>query len=511
MTDDTHSNGDPDVTAGESSETDASGDPEFDFDVDDFDRRAEIEPGEVERVFSVLETAVTDGELEEDEIEGLLRVLETAIVSPIPIQSKEIDELLSILESTLEGSPGGQTATEVLTVLESAILDPARLQTTESDGILSVLESAIVGPANRGTGVEDIFSLVDSFADPDRDSEERGLFSLFDPMNLSGRGRGSRRGERGERGEPGEYGEPLAPEGEDTIADPFRIARIAAATTQRATDYSLRSGIRTGTRMVKAASTAGSLEELIEDGREIAFDEMERLGFDIGERGSGRERDGWAEDDRIQTEEVLKERGARLLEKSADIDHDDPIHPAFPNIVNQLAADEARILRFLATEGPQPAVNIRDVGWVPLSSKLKAAGLSMIGTESGCRHDDRTPAYLNNLNRLGLVWFSDEPVDNIKRYQVVEAQPPVEAAINDCKRPKVIRRSIHLTPFGVDFCRVCLPIDVISEDASSVYDPPKDRTNQRDAEADRSETRPARRGRPQSGQDSIRNPHRDDR
>jgi hypothetical protein len=96
----------------------------------------------------------------------------------------------------------------------------------------------------------------------------------------------------------------------------------------------------------------------------------------------------------------------------------------------------------------------------------------MIGSEAGLRDEQRTPAYMNNLHRLGLVWFSDEQVEDIKRYQVLEAQPTVEDAVNEAKRAKTIYRSVHLTPLGVDFCRVCMPFDVTAEDASSVYEAP---------------------------------------
>ena len=47
----------------------------------------------------------------------------------------------------------------------------------------------------------------------------------------------------------------------------------------------------------------------------------------------------------------------------------------------------------------------------------------MIGAEAGCRFVDQVPAYLSNLNRLGLIWFSREPVRDRERYQVLEVQP----------------------------------------------------------------------------------------
>jgi hypothetical protein len=41
-------------------------------------------------------------------------------------------------------------------------------------------------------------------------------------------------------------------------------------------------------------------------------------------------------------------------------------------------------------------------------------------------------------------------------YQVLEAQPDVLAALHSQRFTRVVRRSIHLTPFGEDFCRAVL-------------------------------------------------------
>lgn len=45
------------------------------------------------------------------------------------------------------------------------------------------------------------------------------------------------------------------------------------------------------------------------------------------------------------------------------------------------------------------------------------------------------------------------------QYQVVEAQPDVQAALHSVRMAKVVRRSIHLSPFGEDFCRAALAPD----------------------------------------------------
>jgi hypothetical protein len=155
---------------------------------------------------------------------------------------------------------------------------------------------------------------------------------------------------------------------------------------------------------------------------------------------------------------ALRERGADLLARSADVGHSEDLHPAYARILDNLSPDEARILRLFATHGPQPAIDVRR--GLPLVSELVAPGISMIGAEAGCRHPDRVAAYLDNLNRLGLIWFSREALRDINPYQVLEAQPEAVEAMRDAGRTsRTVRRSIHLTPFGTDFCRVCLPLE----------------------------------------------------
>jgi hypothetical protein len=169
-----------------------------------------------------------------------------------------------------------------------------------------------------------------------------------------------------------------------------------------------------------------------------------------GENGNGHRADQIA---------VLKERGAELLARSAEVDDDEPAHPAYERILTSLAPDEARILRLMCVEGSRAAVDIRT--WRPLDvgSELVEQGLSMIGQEAGCRHMDRVPAYLDNLHRLGLIWFSREQLDDLSAYQVLEAQPEVQEALDKAGRARTIRRSVHLTSFGHDFCQTCLPLD----------------------------------------------------
>lgn len=150
----------------------------------------------------------------------------------------------------------------------------------------------------------------------------------------------------------------------------------------------------------------------------------------------------------------LHQAGQDLLRRSRDVWNDDDGHPAYARIIGELAPDEGRILMLLLRKGPQATIDVRSGGLVgTVSSSLVRANLNMIGALAGCRHVDRVPSYLHNLERLGLIWFSKETLRDPLEYQVLEAQPDVGEALRSARRTKVVRRSIHLTPFGEDFCR----------------------------------------------------------
>jgi Abortive infection alpha len=166
----------------------------------------------------------------------------------------------------------------------------------------------------------------------------------------------------------------------------------------------------------------------------------------------------------------LRERGAELLRRSADVESDDGAHPAYARILEELHPDEARILRLLALSGPQPSVDVRAAQLIGFGSEVVAEGLNMIGAQAGCRHPERVHAYLDNLNRLGLIWFSKQAVPEPNGYQVLEAQPAVLEAVRRASRAKMVQRSIRLTPFGSDFCDVCLPLEQGTSDSNAGTD-----------------------------------------
>ncbi len=156
----------------------------------------------------------------------------------------------------------------------------------------------------------------------------------------------------------------------------------------------------------------------------------------------------------------LQRRGEDLLRRSNDVHVVEDTHPAFARILSEITPDEARVLRFIYLEGPQPALDIRTNRPLGIGSELIAAGMSMVAEHAGLRNVDRIDPYLINLSRLGLLDFSKEQVRNPTRYQVIEAQPKVAAAMKRAGRaPKLVQRSIRLTSFGEEFVRTCLPLN----------------------------------------------------
>jgi hypothetical protein len=233
-------------------------------------------------------------------------------------------------------------------------------------------------------------------------------------------------------------------------SDALGLLRIAANASLSTAQWVVNTSVRTGKRVARGLADGESPTKIVgELGAELRSAAQSVLGVTPVEPEAAHGASAME----------LRARGAELLRQSSDVHFMEDTHPAYERILDELTPDEARIIRFLYREGPQPTVDVRTNRPLGIGSELIEAGLSMIGRQSGVRNLNRTNAYLNNLFRLGLVWFSREEVEP-DRYQVVEVQPEVQEAMSRAGRaPKTIRRSIHLTPFGEDFCRTCLPMD----------------------------------------------------
>ena len=247
------------------------------------------------------------------------------------------------------------------------------------------------------------------------------------------------------------------------------LARIAVGVWWRAARWSVGASVRASARLARAAAdpvlAAQVVSELGALLREYARDLLGITELDARVRELMPAPDPGSSNGKVSEAVALRVKGALLLRAAAQVDPEDSAHPAFARILTELAPDEGRILRLMAVDGSQPSVDVRSTGLIGVGSQLVGAGLNMIGAQAGCQNRERVPAYLNNLERLGLIWFSREPLEEPIAYQVLEAQPEVMEAIRRAPRAKTLQRSIHLTPFGKDFCEVCLPLSTAEMEA----------------------------------------------
>jgi hypothetical protein len=242
------------------------------------------------------------------------------------------------------------------------------------------------------------------------------------------------------------------------------LARIAATSALNTAEWSVVTWLRTSRRLLAAARDPDEAQALAHE-LGVAATSVGDLLRDLATGTSLpvalarlTEPEVVITDDERHAREAaaLRQKGQALLARSRDVTDLDDTHPAYDRILDELAPDEARILVLLST-GPQPSVDVRTGGPVGMvSSELVAPGLTMIGPRAGLRYAADVPSYLNNLFRLGLVWFSREQLHDPTAYQVLEAQPDVVEAMRSVTFAKVVRRSIRLTPFGDDFVRATL-------------------------------------------------------
>ena len=292
----------------------------------------------------------------------------------------------------------------------------------------------------------------------------------------------------GESGRPGSDPEHQPALWQGAAEAPPGMARTAGTVAVRSTVWTLGAGLRSGRLLARTLTDRDAAGELVQGVARDVAEASRRVGdvaravshgvpvhqalLDASVSSSSvvlpdttpRDRRGAESDsERMAAEKSLRAKGEELIRRSRDVWSDEPAHPAYSRILEELAPDEARVLLLLLRGGPQPSVDVRTGGPVGLvSSSLVAPGMSMIGARAGCRHLEEVPSYLNNLFRLGLIWFSHEQLEDPMEYQVLEAQPDVLEALHSVRFAKVVRRSIHLTPFGAGFCRACL-VDVDEE------------------------------------------------
>ncbi|KAA0021142.1 Abi-alpha family protein [Antrihabitans cavernicola] len=248
----------------------------------------------------------------------------------------------------------------------------------------------------------------------------------------------------------------LAKGGAGAVTDPIGLAKVAGATLFRAMSGFAKSSIGAATDIAREVSAGEPITEIVdtrvEQARTVAW---HALGLDDNsEHGFAERLNRGAKDNHD-----LRAQGNALIEKSWFPSKSMGEHPAFSQILRSLTPDEARILRFLAACGPQPAIDVRTKTPFGVGSERLAGGINMIADMAGCQWVERDQQYLANLNRLGMVRFSEEPVEDFRRYSLIEAQPKSSQAMAKAKKAMTVYRSIYLSLFGIQFCQECFDLE----------------------------------------------------
>lgn len=171
-------------------------------------------------------------------------------------------------------------------------------------------------------------------------------------------------------------------------------------------------------------------------------------------------------------EKELIDMFANLLANSMDRKTESLAHPAFVEILKNMSSDEAKIMRFFATDmDSQPIIDLVSVSktnfldLVSVSQNKKGKQtvfnkFSIIGEKGGCIAVGNTPQYLDNLIRLGLLevpyglfLIEDECYQPLYKHDFVKH---IEMELKKLGRKLELNEGlIRKTGFGEQFCEVC--------------------------------------------------------
>ncbi|MEZ0356188.1 Abi-alpha family protein [Mycobacterium sp. SA01] len=148
----------------------------------------------------------------------------------------------------------------------------------------------------------------------------------------------------------------------------------------------------------------------------------------------------------------LSGKMGRLLDRALDQNTKGSQVELYHHLLDQLVADEARILGALSDGSSSPMVNIYT--WlsprVPGRAALENA--SLIGRTANVALPQMVPQYVSHLLSLGLVEAGPEDPALATEYEVLMAETSVLAAIKSASRgpltAKVEKSTLTLSPLG---------------------------------------------------------------
>ncbi|MES0873387.1 Abi-alpha family protein [Sinimarinibacterium thermocellulolyticum] len=157
---------------------------------------------------------------------------------------------------------------------------------------------------------------------------------------------------------------------------------------------------------------------------------------------------------------ALPARAARLIERAQAQTPEQAADELFHALLNQLVADEMLILQTLAKEGAVPMLHAAIGPRLGPATQRLASSLGTLGKLAGIKLPSHLPGYIERLRALGLVEAGAEDAAFEVKYQMLQADPAIRAAVEQAKPGPLSgvhyqRRVLRLSSLGQAFWQAC--------------------------------------------------------
>ncbi|MCQ9616419.1 DUF4393 domain-containing protein [Paenalcaligenes niemegkensis] len=168
----------------------------------------------------------------------------------------------------------------------------------------------------------------------------------------------------------------------------------------------------------------------------------------------------------IGHEVVLTDLYANLLATAMDKTTARNSHPSFVELIRQMTADEAKIMKLFLNRNAYPVVSVR--------AEIKGSSVGYdhtilindLGDDANCELPDMSPYYLDNLRRLGLldilaVYGLHDEIEYSKLEESEETKKTIsDMSLNTEFEPRIIRGGVKISPLGSLFLEACVKLKV---------------------------------------------------
>lgn len=160
-------------------------------------------------------------------------------------------------------------------------------------------------------------------------------------------------------------------------------------------------------------------------------------------------------------ESDLADLYANLLATSMDKATAYRAHPGFVDMIKNMSPDEARIMRYLAFNGDQAVINIKQIVNEQGHFRTTHRHVSLLGVKAQCAYPPLAANYLDNLVRLGLIEIPDRFLTREEIYKEIEEHPQIKAITDSIakiegSKVEIEKQKIELTDLGKQFVRACV-------------------------------------------------------